>query len=245
MKNHFLCLPQYTYPILLAQIHRLAEKYQRPYNAIKLLAVSKSQPLDKIRLLIQTAQLDLGENYVQEGLYKISALTPLCISLQPQINWHFIGTLQSNKLQAIATSFDWVQTITTIKQAEKLSYYRGLSAPNGPNLKLCIQVNISQSPQKQGVWPEVHLLSDLAQAIELLPHIELKGLMTMPDAAQGFDAQYRPLKAMAELFTELQSRHPNWDTLSMGTSQDLEAAIAAGSTLLRLGTALFGPRDIK
>lgn len=223
------------YHQLLTYIRLLEAKYQRPLNSIKLLAVSKSQPLDKIRLLIQSGQLDFGENYLQESLIKISALTPL--NLSPPLNWHFIGQLQSNKLNAIATHFDWVQTLNTLEQAKKLSLYR--ESP----LNICIQVNISLSKNKQGVLPDINLLEKLCKDVSLIPNLNLRGLMAIPDAADSFDAQYRPLKYMAELFAELQSRGLNLDTLSMGMSQDLEAAIAAGSTLVRIGTKLFGPRE--
>lgn len=229
------------YQQLLTDIRLFEAKYQRPSHSIKLLAVSKSQPLDKIRLLIQSGQLDFGENYLQESLIKISALASL--NLNPALNWHFIGQLQSNKLKAIAAHFHWVQTLTTLDQAKKLSQYRGaIGTPLSP-LNICIQVNISLSKNKQGALPDINLLEKLCKDISLLPNVNLRGLMAIPDAADGFDAQYRPLKYMAELFAELQSRGLNLDTLSMGMSQDLEAAIAAGSTLVRIGTKLFGPRE--
>lgn len=230
------------YQKLLAYIRLLEAKYQRPLNSIKLLAVSKSQPLDKIRLLIQSGQLDFGENYLQEGLAKISALTPL--DLNPAVNWHFIGQLQSNKLKTIATHFNWVQTVTTLDQAKKLNLYRQSIGNHLAPLNICIQVNISLSPNKQGVLPDIILLEKLCKSVGLLSSVRLRGLMTIPDAADTFDAQYRPLKYMAELFAELQSRGLNLDTLSMGMSQDLEAAVAAGSTLVRIGTKLFGPREL-
>ncbi len=230
-----------TYPDLLAHIRFLEAKYQRPTQSVKLLAVSKSQPLDKIRLLIQSGQLDFGENYLQESLHKISALSSL--NLKSPLNWHFIGPLQSNKLKAIATHFHWAQTLTHLAQAKKLSHYRILASEMPLPLNICIQVNISQATSKQGVLPDINLLEDLSKSISLLPNINLRGLMAIPEPADTFDKQYRPLKYMAELFAELQSRGLNLDTLSMGMSQDLEAAIAAGSTLLRIGTALFGPRE--
>lgn len=230
------------YQQLLAYIRLLEAKYQRPLNSIKLLAVSKSQPLDKIRLLIQSGQLDFGENYLQESLAKISALAPL--NLNPAVNWHFIGQLQSNKLKAIASHFNWVQTVTTLDQAKKLSQYRqAIGNPHSP-LNICIQVNISLSPNKQGALPDINLLEKLCKSASSLSGVNMRGLMAIPDATDNFDAQYRPLKYMAELFAELQSRGLNLDTLSMGMSQDLEAAIAAGSTLVRIGTKLFGPREL-
>lgn len=239
MTNQSLFMAKYH--DLLAYIRLLEAKYQRPTQSVKLLAVSKSQPLDKIRLLIQAGQLDFGENYLQESLNKISALTPIPFS--PPLNWHFIGPLQSNKLKAIATHFNWVQTLTHFEQAKKLSYYRSLASGVLHPLNVCIQVNISQAKTKQGVLPDINLLEDLAKSISCLTNINLRGLMTLPEQADTFDAQYRPLKYMADLFAELQSRGLNLDTLSMGMSQDLEAAISAGATLLRVGTALFGPRE--
>lgn len=229
------------YQQLLAYIRLLEARHQRPLHSIKLLAASKSQPLDKIRLLIQSGQLDFGENYLQESLIKISALAPL--NLNPAINWHFIGQLQSNKLKAIASHFQWVQTLSTLDQAKKLSQYRQAMGSRIPPLNICIQVNISLSQNKQGALPDINLLEKLCKSVDSLPGVNLRGLMAIPDAADNFDAQYRPLKYMAELFAELQSRGLNLDTLSMGMSQDLEAAIAAGSTLVRIGTKLFGPRE--
>lgn len=237
MTNESLLIEHYYR--LIERIRCLAAQYHRPPNSIRLLAVSKSQPLDKIQPLIQAGQLDFGENYVVEGLNKISA-PPLVNA--PPLNWHFIGQIQSNKLRAIATHFNWVQTVTTLEQAKKLSFYRSLSSHNPSHLNVCIQVNISKSKNKQGALPEINQLEDLLNNVSSLDNVVLRGLMAIPDAEETFAAQHRPLKYMAELFTELQSRGLNLDTLSMGMSQDLEAAISAGSTLLRIGTALFGPR---
>lgn len=230
------------YQQLLAYIRLLEAKYQRPLNSIKLLAVSKSQPLDKIRLLIQSGQLDFGENYLQESLAKISALAPL--NFNSTVNWHFIGQLQSNKLKTIASHFDWVQTISSLEQAKKLSQHRQAISNNFRPVNICIQVNISRSSSKQGALPEINSLEELCKSVSLLSGLSLRGLMAIPDPSDNFDTQYRPLKYMAELFAELQSRGLNLDTLSMGMSQDLEAAIAAGSTLVRIGTKLFGPREL-
>lgn len=225
---------------LINYLRFLEKKYQRPYQSIQLLAVTKSQPLDKIQMLIQENHIDFGENYLQESLNKISAFSALKIN--SEIHWHFIGQLQTKKLRAIAVNFNWVQTVTTLEQATKLGNYRQLLPQNPSKLNICLQVNISRSTNKQGVLPDINLLEDLSKAVSLLPNINLRGLMTIPDPADTFEAQYRPLKQMAELFAELQSRGLNLDTLSMGMSQDLEAAIAAGSTLVRIGTALFGKR---
>lgn len=240
MTNDSLLIKHYY--DLLEHIRLLACKYQRPAHNIALLAVSKSQPLDKIRLLIQTGQLDFGENYLQEGLNKISAFPPL--EVNHKLNWHYIGQLQSNKLRAVAIHFNWVQTVTSLEQAKKLSHYRYLASEHAFPLNICIQVNISQSQNKQGLPPDINLLEDLLSKVSLLANLNLRGLMTIPEAADTFEEQYRPLKYMAELFAELQSRGLSLDTLSMGMSHDLEAAIAAGTTLLRIGTALFGPREL-
>jgi pyridoxal phosphate enzyme (YggS family) len=239
MTNDSLLITHYHQ--LLSRIRFLEAKYQRPHQSINLLAVSKSQPLDKIRPLIQAGQLHFGENYVQEALNKISAFPPL--NLNEPLNWHYIGQLQSNKLRAIATYFNWVQTVTSFEQAKKLNLYRSLASENPGPLNICIQVNISRSASKHGVLPDLNLLEDLLKSANKLPNIILRGLMAIPEPSDSFEAQYLPLKSMAELFAELQSRGLNLDTLSMGMSQDLEAAIKAGSTLLRVGTALFGPRE--
>lgn len=231
------------YHNLIKHIRFLETKYHRPNKSITLLAVSKSQPLNKIHALIQAGQLDFGENYLQESLSKLSALTPL--KLNPPLNWHFIGRLQSNKLSAIATHFNWVHTVTTLEQAIRLSHYRALShAGLMMPLNLCIQINISQSKHKQGLAPETNKLEDLFKSIARLKYIKLRGLMTIPDPTPDStpDPIFDPFKSMAELFAELQSRGLELDTLSMGMSQDFEAAISAGATIIRIGSRLFGPR---
>lgn len=239
MTKHDLLIKRYHQ--LIGHIHSLEGKYQRPSNSIKLLAVSKSQPLNKISALLQANQLDFGENYLQEGLSKISALISLKIS--SPYNWHFIGQLQSNKLRAIAAHFNWVQTVTSLKQAVKLGHYRGQIDQEPPNLNICIQINISRSKTKNGVLPDIALLEDLLGSINLVSNLRLRGLMTMPDPTETIEAQSLPYCRMAELFAELQSKGLSLDTLSMGTSHDMEAAISAGSTLVRIGTALFGERE--
>jgi pyridoxal phosphate enzyme (YggS family) len=201
---------------------------------VKLLAVSKTFPADAVAAVAALGQRDFGENYVQEGVDKIVALKSVA-----GLVWHCIGPLQSNKTRLVAEHFDWVHSVDRLKIAQRLSEQRPAHLPP---LQVCLQVNIDGGPTKAGVAP-VDALA-LAQAVAALPRLVLRGVMTIPDAVDGFDAQLAVHTQAKRLFEELQTALglPHFDTLSMGMSADLEAAIQAGSTMVRVGTAVFGAR---
>jgi PLP dependent protein len=201
----------------------------RAPDAVALLAVSKTQGADAVRCAHAAGQRAFGENYVQEGLEKIALLPGLALE------WHLIGPLQSNKTRAVAEAFDWVHSIDRLKTAQRLADQR---PPGRPPLQLCIQVNVSGEASKSGCTPDA--LPALAQAVAALPadHVRLRGLMAIPEPGSGA-APFRSLRAM---FEQLQHQGLALDTLSMGMSDDLELAVAEGSTLVRIGTAIFGSR---
>lgn len=202
-------------------------------QSVTLLAVSKTWAAEAVREAFAAGQRGFGENYVQEGLDKIEALA----DLRTQIEWHLIGPLQSNKTRAVAESFDWVHSIDRLKIAERLSAQRPAAlAP----LSVCIQVNVSGEASKSGVAPAD--VAVLAHAVAALPRLRLRGLMAIPQVEGDFDAQQRPHLALHELFEALRRDGLTLDTISAGMSGDLEAAIAAGATMVRVGTALFGGR---
>jgi pyridoxal phosphate enzyme (YggS family) len=206
----------------------------RPTLSVKLLAVSKTFPADAVAAVAALGQRDFGENYVQEGVDKIAALKSVA-----GLVWHCIGPLQSNKTRLVAEHFDWVHSVDRLKIAQRLSEQRPAHLPP---LQVCLQVNIDGGPTKAGVSPSDALA--LAQAVAALPRLVLRGVMTIPDALDGFDAQLAVHTQAKHLFEELQTALglPHFDTLSMGMSADLEAAIQAGSTMVRVGTAVFGAR---
>ena len=210
-----------------------AQQAGRTPSDITLLAVSKTVAPDRVREAFDAGQRAFGENYVQEGVEKIAALD----DLRGQIQWHFIGPLQSNKTQLVAGQFDWVHAIDRLKIAERLSAQR----PAGlPPLQVCIQVNISDEDSKSGVAPEE--VPALATAIAALPNLALRGLMAIPAPAADLAAQRQPFAALRALLDQLRQSGLKVDTLSMGMSADMEAAIAEGATLVRIGTAIFGAR---
>ncbi len=223
----------------LAQVHariRAAAQHSgRQPDAVRLLAVSKLQPTDKIRALHDAGQRAFGENYVQEAVDKIAEFNTL-----PQyadIEWHLIGTLQSNKTRIVAENFQWVQSVDRLKIAERLSTQRPTYLPP---LNICIQVNISGEASKSGCPPEEALA--LMDAASQLPQLSVRGLMGMPEPGIGEEATRQQFLMLAGLFAEAQSRIASVDTLSTGMSDDLEIAVACGSTMVRVGTALFGAR---
>ncbi|TAG03932.1 MAG: YggS family pyridoxal phosphate-dependent enzyme [Betaproteobacteria bacterium] len=199
---------------------------------VSLLAVSKLQTSDKIRALYAAGHRAFGENYVQEAVQKVDELGDL-----QDIEWHLIGPLQSNKTRDIASRMAWVHSIDRLKIAERLSQQRGDALPA---LNVCVQVNISGESSKSGVLPADAL--ELCEAVAALPNIRLRGLMGMPEPGIGEFATGQQFAALRDLFSTLQARHPSVDTLSMGMSDDLDIAIACGSTMVRVGTALFGAR---
>lgn len=222
---------------LTKQIQQLSTQHQRAANAVRLLAVSKTKPIEAIEAAITAGQRAFGENYVQEGIEKIryfqTKATP-----QPPLEWHFIGALQSNKTRVVAEHFDWVQTIDRLKIAERLNEQRPAHLPP---LNVLIQINISDEASKSGISPAE--LPALARAIVQLPRLTLRGLMAIPKAESDPETQKVALKAMQQLFAQLKSEFEDIDTLSMGMSDDMAAAIECGTTMVRVGTAIFGARE--
>jgi PLP dependent protein len=206
---------------------------QRPVQSVTLLAVSKTFTADVVRAAHAAGCRAFGENYVQEALGKIDALA----ALRSGLEWHLIGPLQSNKTREVAAAFDWVHTVDRLKIAERLSAQR---PADRPPLNVCVQVNVSGEASKSGVAPAE--LPTLARAVAALPRLRLRGLMSIPQAVEGFDAQRVPHRRLRELFDALRADGLALDTLSMGMSGDLEAAIAEGATMVRVGSALFGAR---
>ncbi|MBM3387580.1 MAG: YggS family pyridoxal phosphate-dependent enzyme [Betaproteobacteria bacterium] len=205
----------------------------RPEDAVRLLAVSKTFPAEDVRAAHAAGQTAFGENYIQEGVDKIAALRE--VGLQ----WHCIGPIQSNKTRLVAEHFDWVHSVDRLKIAQRLSAQR----PQGlAPLHVCLQVNTDGGPSKSGVRPEEVL--DLARAVMGLPRLVLRGLMTIPDPVHGFEQELALHRRATAVFERVRAElaPPQWDTLSMGMTADLEAAIHAGSTLVRVGTAIFGGR---
>lgn len=214
-----------------AQIQAACQAAGRPSGSVQLLAVSKTWGADAVRAAYAAGQIAFGENYIQEAVDKITALRDL------PLVWHCIGPIQSNKTRLVAEHFDWVHSIDRLKIAQRLSEQR---PEHLPPLQVCIQVNVDGGANKSGVSPQD--LSALAQAVAALPRLQLRGLMTIPEPAET-DAQMRAVHRQAkELFEQLRSQGLPLDTLSMGMSADLAAAIVEGSTMVRVGTAIFGQR---
>lgn len=204
-----------------------------------LLAVSKTFGADAVRQAQAAGQRCFGENYVQEGVEKILALGESGVAPMPT-QWHCIGPLQSNKTRLVATHFDWVQSVDRLKIAERLNEQR----PRGlPPLQVCLQVNVDGGLTKAGVAPAE--LPALADAVAKLPNLRLRGLMCIPEPADNFEAQRAVFAQARALFDRLNDSGFALDTLSMGMSDDLEAAVAAGSTMVRVGRAVFGDRPLK
>jgi pyridoxal phosphate enzyme (YggS family) len=198
-----------------------------------MLAVTKTFGPQLVREAHAAGQRAFGENYVQEALEKIEALS----DLRESIEWHLIGPLQSNKTRVVAPHFDWVHSVDRLKLAERLSAQR----PAGmPPLQVCLQVNISGEPSKSGIEPTEALA--LAQAVAALPGLRLRGLMSIPEPDPDPQTQHAPHRALARLLYDLNAAGLALDTLSMGMSGDLEAAIHEGATIVRVGTAIFGTR---
>ncbi|SIS43069.1 YggS family pyridoxal phosphate-dependent enzyme [Neptunomonas antarctica] len=213
-------------------INQAALLAQRRPEEITLLAVSKTRSNDELRLLYQQGQKHFGENYLQESLDKIAALSDL------DIIWHFIGPIQSNKTRPIAEQFDWVHSVDRYKIAQRLSEQRPASMPP---LNICLQINISHEASKAGCLPNE--TEALLNEISTLPNLNVRGLMAIPAATDDSVIQKSALADMQTLFTHLKKQYPALDTLSMGMSGDMQIAIQEGATMVRIGTALFGPRQ--
>ncbi|MBT8090544.1 MAG: YggS family pyridoxal phosphate-dependent enzyme [Gammaproteobacteria bacterium] len=208
-----------------------AVEAERDPETVRLLAVTKKQPLDKILAAASMGQRDFGENTVQEGVDKILAAT------ESGLTWHFIGHLQSNKTRAVAENFDWVHSIDKLKVAKRLSQQRPTSLPP---LNVCLQVNIDEEPGKSGI--SIDEAPELAAACMELSQIRLRGLMCLPRIRQEFADQRRPFARLRQLADALRDMGIDTDTLSMGMSADFRAAIFEGATIVRIGTAIFGER---
>ncbi|WP_173494944.1 MULTISPECIES: YggS family pyridoxal phosphate-dependent enzyme [unclassified Marinobacterium] len=215
-----------------SEIEKACAESNRSEKEVCLLAVSKTRSVDEVSELARLGQRAFGENYLQEALDKISALEPL------NLEWHFIGPIQSNKTKPIAEQFAWVHSVDRLKIAQRLSAQRPYYAED---LNICLQVNISCEESKSGCLPDEAL--ELAKQIAELPKINLRGLMAIPEATEDVELQKKRFCQVRTLFEEIKQAIPSLDTLSMGMSGDLDAAIEEGATIVRIGTALFGPRN--
>jgi pyridoxal phosphate enzyme (YggS family) len=215
---------------------------KREPEDIQLLAVSKTFPAIAVEEAMHAGQTAFGENYVQEGVDKIQQLS----KLRPWLEWHFIGPLQSNKTRDVAEHFDWVHSIDRLKIAERLSAQRGEFSDLEP-LQVCVQINVSEEDSKSGISLEE--VDTLCDAISKLPHLVLRGLMAIPAPSDDVNQQCQSFAAVRECFVGIKAKHSNdvgydfFDTLSMGMSDDMEAAVTEGSTMVRVGSAIFGKRD--
>jgi pyridoxal phosphate enzyme (YggS family) len=219
------------YQLIKAQIRKFEAQYHRDENAVSLIAVSKSHPTESIYTLYQSAQKDFAESYLQESLKKISALS------NKDITWHYIGAIQTNKISDIAHNFAWVQSVSRLKEAQLLSEHR--LAAQSP-LNICIQIKLDDNPKKTGVV--MTELPALVNSILDLPRLKLRGLMCLPPFSEDFDMQRKYFSLVRTCFEKL-NQGLSLDTLSMGMTHDLEAAIAEGTTMVRVGTGLFGQRN--
>ena len=217
-----------------ARIRAAEARFGRPPGSVALLAVSKTQPVKKIAAAADAGLRCFGENYLQEALDKIAALAGR------DLEWHFIGPIQSNKTRGIAEHMHWAHSVERLKIAQRLSEQRPAHLPP---LNICLQVNISDEASKSGLAAAD--LGEVALAVAALPRLRLRGLMAIPAESDDFSEQRRPLAALRALYEGLREQGLALDTLSMGMSADLEAAIAEGATLVRVGSALFGPRPRK
>ena len=218
-------------PIFIDLLARTAADAGRDPGTVKLLAVSKKQPASAVIEAADAGQLEFGENFVQEGLQKMAEVA------RDELVWHFIGHLQTNKTRAVAEHFDWVHTLDRLKTAQRLSRHRPDTLDD---LNVCLQVNIDNEPGKSGTT--VSELPTLAQQVMELPRLRLRGLMCLPAVRETFDEQRKPFAQLRQLAESLAEIGVTTDTLSMGMSGDYRAAVFEGSTMVRLGTAIFGER---
>ena len=215
-----------------AQINTAERQFRRQTGSVRLLAVSKTRSVDELIAAIDAGQHHFGENYCQEAVEKIQSIA------NPAVVWHFIGPIQSNKTTQIATHFDWVHTVDRIKIARRLNEAR--PADKSP-LNICIQINISNEPSKSGI--AIKELTDFINELAHFERLKLRGLMALPAPSSTFEEQRKPFASLHECLQQARHIIPELDTLSMGTSQDMLAAIAEGATIVRIGTAIFGPRN--
>lgn len=213
------------------RIRQAEHQYHRTPGSVGLLVVSKSRSVAEIRAAMACGHRDFGENYLQEAITKMNTLD------DAEICWHFIGPIQSNKTRAIAERFTWVHSLDRIKIARRLNDMRPAATPP---LNVCIEINISDEPTKSGISPDT--LQPFAVAISKMPRLRLRGLMAMPKPCADFAGQRCAFQLMYDCFAGLLADNLQLDTLSMGTTEDMEAAIAEGSTMVRIGTAIFGTR---
>ncbi|MBL4828344.1 MAG: YggS family pyridoxal phosphate-dependent enzyme [Aliivibrio sp.] len=221
---------------VINQVHEFEKKCGRAINDVQVLAVSKTKPIEALESALDAGQRAFGENYVQEGVEKVHFFNQQ--HSNREITWHFIGPIQSNKTKLIAENFDWVHTIERTKIAQRLNNQR---PENSPPMQVLIQVNISGEERKSGATEDQ--IFALAQTISEMPNLQLRGLMAIPENVSDYQQQLVSFVALSKLQNRLQQQFKNIDTLSMGMSGDMEAAIEAGSTMIRIGTAIFGARD--
>lgn len=227
-------------------LHTLEEKYKRPRNSVHLLAVSKTKPSEDILAAAQGGQTHFGENYLQEALNKIEEIKITTEKLETSkilnsnLHWHFIGPTQKNKTRLIAENFEWLHSLDRLVIAQRMNEQRPDSLPP---LQVCIQVNVDNEPSKAGV--EINAVQGLAKALSKLKKIKLRGLMAIPQANNDTQQQRNSFAKLRQQLEYLNAAGFDLDTLSMGMSGDLEAAVAEGSTIVRVGTALFGKRLVK
>jgi len=218
---------------LRERLARACAAWGRPVQSVTLLVVSKTFGADAVREAFGAGERCFGENYVQEGVDKITALA----DVRNRIEWHLIGPLQSNKTRIVAEQFDWVHSVDRLKVARRLSEHRPAQLPP---LQVCLQVNISGEPSKSGL--RLDEVPSVANAVANLPRLTLRGLMAIPEPVSDFPSQRAPYRALRELLQSLQLSGLALDTLSMGMSADLDAAVAEGATIVRVGSAIFGAR---
>ena len=220
---------------LRERIAAAERRFDRSPGGVALVAVAKTRPARLIREAWEAGQRQFGENFVQEAVEKLDALSDL--SGPGGIEWHFVGALQANKSRTVAERFDWVHTVDRIRIARRLNDQRPAWLPP---LNVCLQVNVSGESSKSGV--EIADAVDLASAVAELPRLRLRGLMTIPRPCPGLDEQRAALRPLVDVYERLRGGGLALDTLSMGMTDDLEAAVAEGTTMVRIGTAVFGPR---
>lgn len=214
------------------EITTAEKQFNRPAASVSLLAVSKTRTVDEIMVAVSIGQQHFGENYCQEAVKKIETIN------DPNLIWHFIGPIQSNKTRDIAKHFNWVHTVDRIKIARRLDEMR---PDEFPPLNICIQINTSGESSKSGITLDD--VDDFLEALKPFKRLKIRGLMSLPAPSNGFDEQRQSFSTLNKKFQTLKLSNPEFDTLSIGTTQDMVAAIAEGATIVRIGTALFGPRD--